>query len=157
MTMSTVKYSWQYRTLYLKVIDLNRKPNLITRIWQHLPVYQAQTHNQMTNHHSFFFQTILSIFINKLHFDIKHLPPPPPPFCVCVWFLFVCLFFLFLFFFCHCLSYLCVLLYDILLLHELSTFFFFFFLFFPFPIVVFRFPISCPLYDSYFSSLETLV
>ena len=28
MTMSTVKYSWQYRTLYLKVEDLNRKPNL---------------------------------------------------------------------------------------------------------------------------------
>ena len=51
-----------------------------------------------------------------------------PPFCVCVWGFF-CLFVCFLFF-CHCLSYLCVLLYDILLLHELFTFFSSFFFFF---------------------------
>ena len=37
--------------------------------------------------------------------------------------------------FCHCLSYLCVLLYVILLLHELSTFFFV-----SFPIVIFKIP-----------------
>ena len=152
--MSTVKYSWQYRTLYLKVIDLNRKPNLITRIWSHLPVYQAQTHNQMTNHHSFFFfKPYCLYFINKFHFDIKHLPPPPPFFCVCVFF--VCLFFLFFFL---SLSFLSV---CALICHTITkwTFylFFSFFFFLSFPIVIFKFPISCPLYDSYFSSLETLV
>ena len=81
----------------------------------------------------FFSQTILSIFINKLHFDIKHLPPPPL-FFVCVFFFFFFFFFFLLFvcfFFCHCLSYLCVLLYVIPLLHELSTFFFCFVFVFP--------------------------
>ena len=138
VTMSTVKYSWQYRTLYLKVIDLNRKPNLITRIWSHLPVYQAQTHNQMTNHHSFFFKAYcLYLLINYTSILNTSLPPPS----LYVWcFLFNFIFLLLLLFFCHCLSFfVCA-----LICHTITTWTFYFPPP-PFPIVFFLdFPYLVP-------------